>query len=399
MSTDTFNILMYSHDTYGLGHIRRTMAIATNLLQKDVNILILTGSPIAGRFDYPEGIDFVRIPGMIKESNTIYLPHSIKVAPQQAMNIRQNIITETAKALDPALFIVDKVPTGLKGECMPTLWWFKQSRPQTRIVLGLRDILDDAESTRADWKRKNFDHVLEGLYSEIWVYGDKDMYDPIAEYNIKPEIEQKTVFTGYIPRSVPVRDHAPPDCPYPFSGGNGSRPKVVVTTGGGGDGWPVLETYLTMLENNGTIPFDTLMIAGPFVPRDKLENLATRAEALGIEFATFVNDLESRIAAADLVISMGGYNTVCEILSMQQVALIIPRENPRKEQLIRAQVLKDRGLADYLPWNDMTPQTMREKITRLLKDSKSIRKSVAQFDMTGLDVMRSRLDAFRNGNN
>jgi len=72
--TPTYNILMYSHDTYGLGHIRRTMAIASQLREPHVNILILTGSPIAGRFSFPEQIDFVRIPGMIKKTNEEYLP-------------------------------------------------------------------------------------------------------------------------------------------------------------------------------------------------------------------------------------------------------------------------------------------------------------------------------------
>ena len=57
----TYNILMYSHDTYGLGHIRRTLAIASHLRTPNVNILIITGSPIVGRFSFPPQIDFVRL--------------------------------------------------------------------------------------------------------------------------------------------------------------------------------------------------------------------------------------------------------------------------------------------------------------------------------------------------
>ena len=81
------NILMYSHDTYGLGHIRRTMALAQNILTDEHNIIILTGSPIVGRFDFPQGIDFVRVPGMIKRDNDLYMPHSIKVDPALALAI------------------------------------------------------------------------------------------------------------------------------------------------------------------------------------------------------------------------------------------------------------------------------------------------------------------------
>ena len=128
----TFNVLMYSHDTYGLGHIRRTMAIAAQLRAPKINILILTGSPIAGRFSFPEQIDFVRIPGMIKKTNEEYLPLSIKINAKHALDIRKNIITATAKTFQPHLFIVDKEPLGLKKEVLPTLQWLRRCQTQTR---------------------------------------------------------------------------------------------------------------------------------------------------------------------------------------------------------------------------------------------------------------------------
>ena len=182
--THTFNILMYSHDTYGLGHIRRTMAIANQLRGPNVNILILTGSPIAGRFIFPEQIDFVRIPGMIKKTNEEYLPQSIKINATHALEIRKNIITATAKTFQPHMFIVDKEPLGLKKEILPTLQWFRRCRPDTRTVLGLRDIMDDGETTRSDWRKKGVYDLLENLYNEIWVYGNQQLYDPVQEYAI-----------------------------------------------------------------------------------------------------------------------------------------------------------------------------------------------------------------------
>jgi predicted glycosyltransferase len=75
----TYNILMYSHDTYGLGHIRRSMAIANQLRDVNTNVLILTGSPIVGRFSFPEHVVFVRIPGMIKKTNDEYQSLSIRI--------------------------------------------------------------------------------------------------------------------------------------------------------------------------------------------------------------------------------------------------------------------------------------------------------------------------------
>ena len=386
MPCATYNILMYSHDTYGLGHIRRTMAIASHLREEGVNVLILTGSPIAGRFKFAEGIDFVRIPGMIKKSNTVYVPHSIRVDPCHAIDIRKEIILATARAFDPDLFIVDKVPVGLKGEVLPTLEWFRGHRPRARIVLGLRDILDDAESTRDEWRRKGFAQVLRELYSEIWVYGDRDMYDPLTEYDIPAEIASKTVFCGYIPRPLPAEKY--------FRRKN-DRPRVVVTTGGGGDGYAVLDNFLRMLEEGGPVEYDALLVTGPFMARDRLDELAQRCKKVGVKIATFMKSLERKLAEADLVVSMGGYNTVCEILSLRKPSLLIPRDTPRREQLIRAEVMSRRGLVDYIKWGDLEPGLLRSRIDALLADPEPIRRAVAEFSMTGLDVMRARLSAFR----
>ena len=199
----TYNIIMYSHDTYGLGHIRRTMAVASHLRARDINILILTGSPIAGRFAFPEQIDFVRIPGMIKKTNEEYLPLSIKINAKHALEIRKNIITATTKTFQPHMFIVDKEPLGLKKEVLPTLQWLRRSRPQTRTILGLRDIMDDGESVRRAWEKRGVYEILDRLYSEIWIYGVQAFYDPISEYAIPESISRKMYFTGYIPRKVP----------------------------------------------------------------------------------------------------------------------------------------------------------------------------------------------------
>jgi len=375
---------MYSHDTYGLGHIRRTMAIARNLVRPGVNILIVTGSPIAGRYSMPEGVDFVRMPGMIKKTNSIYIPHSIKVEPKIAISIRKNIILSTAKAFKPDLFIVDKVPSGLKNEVLPTLKWIKKALPCTRTVLGLRDILDDASSTQADWKRKKFPEILRDLYSEVWVYGEKALYNPITEYAFPEDIAEKTVFTGYIPRRVPQQRKS-----------NRKHKRIVVTIGGGGDGYVVLDNYLKMLETNGTVDFKTLMVTGPFLDPKAIDELADRARAVKVQIKPFVRNLEKRMAAADAVVTMGGYNTLCEILSLRKPALVIPRDTPRQEQLLRATVFKERGLCDFIKWGDVTPELLREKVNALLHDPTQYVNKLEQFRMTGLDVMCDRLAHFR----
>ncbi len=394
----TFNILMYSHDTYGLGHIRRTMAIASHLCSDGVNILILTGSPIAGRFKFPERIDFVRIPGMIKKTNEEYRPLSIKINPRHALDIRKNIITATAKAFQPHLFIVDKEPLGLKKEVLPTLRWIRRCLPHSHTILGLRDIMDDAETVRRDWAKKNVYRNLDELYSEIWIYGNQDFYDPIAEYAIPESVKQKMLFTGYIPRRKPNRKAAQR---IREDLGIGLDEKlVVVTTGGGGDGFTLMDTYLAMLEQGvPSTPFRSVLVTGPFMPREDRRKVFKRARRRGASSFLFFRQMEKLMAAADLVVSMGGYNTLSEVLSQGTPSLVIPREKPRLEQLIRARAFHAQGLIDYIPWGECAPAVLCDKIQALLAAPQAYRDALAQFRFTGIDTMRERINRFRSHRN
>ena len=391
----TYNILMYSHDTYGLGHIRRTMAIAAHLLGPRVNILILTGSPIAGRFSFPEKIDFVRIPGMIKKTNDEYLPLSIKINARHALDIRKNIITATAKTFQPQLFIVDKEPLGLRKEVLPTLKWLQRSRPDTRAILGLRDIMDDAATVKKDWQDKGVYEILQNLYSEIWVYGNRQFYDPIEEYDIGESISQKMYFTGYIPRKMPG-----PEAVHNIRKELGVQPDdklVVVTTGGGGDGYLVMSNYVSMLESAPKpIPFKSVLITGPFMPKNKRRKIFKRARKLGVRGYHFYRQMEKIFAAADLAVCMGGYNTLCEILSQGTPSLVIPRETPRKEQLIRAQAFKRHNLVDYIPWAELGPAILQDKILSFLESAEPYLAAISQFRFTGIETMQQRIQTFRS---
>ena len=393
--TPSYNILMYSHDTYGLGHIRRTMAIANHLRDIDTNVLILTGSPIAGRFHFPQQVDFVRIPGMIKKSNDEYQSFSIRIEQEKALAIRTNIILATAQTFRPNLFIVDKEPLGLKREVLPTLKWLKDYSPSTVNILGLRDILDDPAVVQRDWREKKIYSCLRQLYDEIWIYGNRKIYDPIELYKIPVEIHNKIKFTGYIPRktvSSETRESIRKRCRI-----KKEDHFILVTTGGGGDGYEVIDHYLEMHEHYpiDSFPFKTMIVAGPFMPKKDREKLAVRAKVFGIKLVPFHEKLEELISAADLVISMGGYNTICEILTQQTPALIIPRETPRREQLIRAERLKSEGLLDFIPWQVVTSQKLREKIFSLLNNKLHYTEKIKTFELSGLDTMLARLRHFK----
>jgi len=151
---DNARILIYSHDSFGLGHLRRCRAIAHAIVDryKGVSVLILSGSPIIGSFDFLPRVDFVRIPGVIKLTSGEYQSLGLHIDLEQTMAIRAAIIQQTAESFRPDLLLVDKEPLGLRGEVVPTLKMLK-ARGAT-LVLGLRDIMDEPTLLLREWKRK-----------------------------------------------------------------------------------------------------------------------------------------------------------------------------------------------------------------------------------------------------
>ena len=148
---DNARILMYSHDTFGLGHLRRCRAIAHALVErfKGVTVLIISGSQIAGAFDFRARVDFVKIPSVIKLYNGDYTSIGEHIDLEDTLEMRRSVIESTAEAFDPDIMIVDKEPLGLRGELETTLMALKKKG--TTLVLGLRDVLDSPELLEREW--------------------------------------------------------------------------------------------------------------------------------------------------------------------------------------------------------------------------------------------------------
>ena len=243
-------------------------------------------------------------------------------------------------------------------------------------------------------KKKVYQH-LENLYSEIWIYGIQDFYDPIQEYEISESISRKMYFTGYIPRKIPGKD-AVRHIKKELGLKTGER-LVVVTTGGGGDGYRVMDTYLQALETyTSSLPFKSVLITGPFMPKQERRDVFKRARKLGLRTYHFYRQMEKIFAAADIVVSMGGYNTLCEILGQGTLSLLIPRETPRKEQIIRARAFHRQNLIDYIQWDNLSPGLLHEKLVALLQNPEPYQKAVSNFRLTGIETMQQRLREFRS---
>lgn len=375
-------VVLYSHDTFGLGHLRRSRALASALTESGVagSAIILTGSPVAGRFTFPEAVDHVRLPGVKKLGDGSYVSQVAGMDIDETTDLRAGLIQSTLEQYEPDLLVVDKEPTGFRGELLPSLEMLSQTG-KTRVVLGLRDVLDEPAILAAEWERKGAVTAAETFYDEVWVYGVKDVYDPTAGLPLSAALRARMYWTGYLRREIVE----PVDVP--------AKPYVLITPGGGGDGQAMVDLVLQAYEQDPTLMPHAVLVYGPFLSGEARDVFERRVAALNgrVTATGFDSRIESLFASAQGVVSMGGYNTFCEVLSFDKRAVIVPRTKPRLEQWIRANRAEEIGLVRNLDEfrDGLTAESMIAAI-RGLPGQKLPSEAGAEGLLDGLDVVNER---------
>lgn len=376
-------VLMYSHDTFGLGHLRRCRTIAHSLVEdfKGLHVLIISGSPIAGAFDFKVRVDFVKIPSVIKLHNGEYTSIDRHIELDETLRMRTAMLRDTAKSFDPDVFIVDKEPLGLRGELEDTLAYLKATG--CTLVLGLREVMDSPELLAQEWQRKDMLRRIEALYNEIWVYGPEGFWDPLTGMDVPSSVRSRMTYTGYLERTVPHSHNRPQRADGDY---------ILATTGGGGDGADLLRQVLAAYEHDPNLPLPALMVLGPFMPTEEREEISRRAERTGrVEIIEFDSRIEKLIADSQGLVGMCGYNTFCEVLSFDKRALMVPRITPRMEQHVRASRAAELGLVDMLQPSEADNPSIMAKALRRLPHRPLPSEIGYEHMMTGLDVVNERV--------
>lgn len=372
-------VLYYSHDSYGLGHLRRTLALAHQVREQlpDATQLIVSGAAHTDGWSLPAGADWVKLPSVVKVGSGEYRPRSLECAFEPTLALRGDMVLAAARRFQPDVFVVDHVPNGLQGEALPALR--HAAAMGAHLVLGLRDVLDDATLVHRQWRKAGIHALLDNLYDRIVVYGDEEIYDVVDEYGFSAAAAAKTRYVGYLRAPEP----APPALVRQRLGVQDDR-LVVVTAGGGGDGFSLISAALDSFAAAMPDRTHALVVTGPLMEEAERVDLERRAARCGrhVRLATAVTDLADVIAAADAVVSMGGYNTVREILTYRPPALIVPRVRPRLEQLVRAEALAKRGFVRMLHPAELTAERLTVEVRRLLK---APRRAASALSLDGLD--------------
>jgi predicted glycosyltransferase len=356
---DSRRVLFYSHDGTGLGHLRITLGVAhayAHLRPRD-SLLLLTGSLHAGAFALPSSLDFVKLPAMPKRGLYASLPptEGFTGAHNSTIRFRAALALATFRAFDPQLVVVDHAPAGLFRELAPTFDWVRGQPRRPPFALLMRDITFGPEQTRQIWTNEGIYPLLDEWYDRILIYGDRHVFDPIAEYALSETAAAKSRFCGYLAPAPPRR--SPTEVRDAL--GAGDLPLIAVSTGGGADGAALLRAYLAGLRERSGSPVASYVVTGPLLPEaDRAQLAALAAGQPQLHLDEFDPDYAAVVRAADVVVSMGGYNSLAEAAYFGKRPVVVPRLPGPQEQTLRAAGFARLGLATVIRPEELEPAVL-----------------------------------------
>lgn len=357
MTTDSPRLLIYSQDGLGLGHLRRTTLLAAEYLaaRPDASVLTISDSPIGQFFTAAPGHDFVKLPSVHKVSPGNWSPVRLSLKFNDVLAMRAEIIKTTALTFEPDVLLVDHMPHGAMGELVPTLEAIENL--PIRTVLGLRDILDAPETVRRRWHLEGAFEVLRRHFDDVFVYGSQDVFDVAAQYSWDPELSRRLSYCGYV-CSEPALLSAE-SIRQRYLGDRDDTELIVAMAGGGADAYPLFDNLMDAIPAlTAERKCEVVIVTGPFLPAELQADLRIRARDLPVHLVSSVHDSLSHMAAADLIVAMGGYNTTAEILSVGTPALLVPRAGPSAEQTMRVSRFAERGWLRWLSPELLSPQAL-----------------------------------------
>jgi len=378
-------IMLYSHDTYGLGHLRRNLLLCDRFaaVAQAPQVLLATGSPRAQAFELPEGCDTFKLPTVLKQPDGTYRSRTLGVPFEEMREMRSQMLLAAYRSFRPDVVLVDHAPAGCEGEILPLLREVRSGGKRPRMVLGLRDVIDEPGRVRSEWRRLGVWDELGDLYDHVLVYGDLRVPTTASELGLESRLPGKVVHTGYLGRPVP------PYCPVAH---RDTEPMILVTAGGGGDGHKLFRAYASFLESlEAPAPFRSVVVTGPFLSRERYAEISGRLRATVQRVAVFrfTAKMESLLASAAGVVAMGGYNSVVEILAAGSPALIVPRTEPRREQVLRARRLAPHCGFEICPGDRIDGETIGKFVRRILDERPPRR--VPELNLGGLDRVASEV--------
>jgi predicted glycosyltransferase len=339
---------------------------------------------LSGFFESSARHDHVKLPSIVKAGPGDWHAVSLPIGFDEISSLRRELIRDAAVRFRPQVFLVDHMPHGAMGELVPALDALRAGG-RTKVVLGLRDVLDAPKVIRERWRIEGAYEAIERYYDRVLVYGSRELFDHAARYGLPAAVASKLRYCGYL--CAPQRARYASSIRNEYKAPRNERTRLIVgMAGGGADGYPLMRSLIDAVPLlQSTRPTRLILIVGPFMPHEQRRDLQARAAGLPVRVRRTVSDPYSYVTAADVVVAMAGYNSTVEILRAGTPCVLVPRVGPSSEQRIRTRLLRSRGWVDAIDPVNLSPKSVAAAIVRALGRSSEAPHAPGP-DLNGLSV-------------
>jgi predicted glycosyltransferase len=357
----SMNVYILSQHSLGVGHLSRTSLLASEMAKTPgVSVVHISCGPPVGIIPSHPDVSLVELPPLVVKgmSSTELVPLETGKTREDVEKVRVDTIAALFRERRPDMFITEFFPFSphrLDGTVLPVLGLIKKTYPDCAILCSSRDIpICHREVIHAGLVAR-ITSILDTYYDLLLVHSDPAVVRlmDIPKYRaLKPSCP--VVYTGYI---CERRETAP----HPAST-VGRR--ILVTVGGGRDGYRVVESAVTVAARKGGYWFD--IVCGPFMEKGRVDEMDRRAGRLSnTRLFRSVHNLRETIGGYDLVICSGGYNTLIETIIRRKRCISIPRAGSY-EQAKRVGMFSAKGLVAPILESRLTARGLSRLIEEVL---------------------------------
>ena len=359
-------IFFYCQYVWGMGHLFRSVELVRALAGHDV-VLIAGGREVDIRL--PDHVTLVRLPGLyMDEQFTTLIPEDKNKTVERIQRERKEILFSLFEEHQPDVLIIELYPFGRSMfgfELQPLLEEIHQGRlGQIKVVCSLRDILVEKKDPQAYETRVL--NTLNAYFDLLLIHSDDQLLALNETFGRMNEIRIPVEYTGFV---TPKADPAAGSLLRRELGIGSQEKLIVVSAGGGRSGYGLLsgvaEAYHLIAASN---QIRMEMFTGPFRDPGEYKQLAARSAA-GIRIRHFTNRFLDYLAAADLSVSLAGYNTCMNLLTARVPALVFPYAK-QQEQPIRVEKIKNFIPMKILKDKDIEPGLLSGYIQEMLLETR-----------------------------
>ena len=364
-------LLLYCQHSLGVGHLRRSWALA-EALSRDFAVVMFNGGAIVPGLDPPDGLDIVSLPPLAQEVGGRLVSLDPGVSVGEALPWREQILLETFHSRRPAVVVIELFPFGRRKFAQELLALLRAARrvPRPLVACSVRDILVGRGPSQQEHDERAR-AIAEEYFDAVLVHADGNFARLEETFRPQAPMRVPVYYTGFVvPRRNSIADTPDPER------------RVVISAGGGRYGNALFDAALDAAPAlRARLGGALTIVAGPLCPDAVWANLSARVRRMeGVTLHRSVRDLCGLMAASTASVSQCGYNTALDVVQARVPAVVVPFDDGAEdEQMNRARRLERLGLVRVLESAQLSGTTLVSGVEEAVRH----RPGAATLDLDG----------------